>query len=66
MNEANGYANRSLVELGATIGENVRVMQDAADKAAVLESALDNIEQAASRSEEAIKRNTSAINKVLN
>lgn len=65
VNEANGYANRSLVELGATIGENVRVMQDAADKAAVLESALDNIEQAASRSEEAIKRNTSAINSLI-
>lgn len=65
VNEANGYANRSLVELGATIGENVRVMQDAADKAAVLEGALDNIEQAASRSEEAIKRNTSAINSLI-
>lgn len=65
VNEANGYANRSLVELGATIGENVRVMQDAADKAAVLESALDNIEQAASRSEEAIKRNASAINSLI-
>lgn len=65
VNEANGYANRSLVELGATIGENVRVMQDAADKAAVLESALDNIEQAASRSEEAIKRNTSVINSLI-
>lgn len=65
VNEANGYANRSLVELGATVGENVRVMQDAADKAAVLESALDNIEQAASRSEEAIKRNTSAINSLI-
>ena len=65
VNEANGYANRSLVELGATIGENVRIMQDAADKAAVLESALDNIEQAASRSEEAIKRNTSAINSLI-
>ena len=65
VNEANGYANRSLVELGATIGENVRVMQDAADQAAVLESALDNIEQAASGSEEAIKRNTSAINSLI-
>lgn len=65
VNEANGYANRSLVELGATVGENVRVMQDAADKAAVLEGALDNIEQAASRSEEAIKRNTSAINSLI-
>lgn len=65
VNEANGYANRSLVELGATIGENVRVMQDAADKAAVLKGALDNIEQAASRSEEAIKRNTSAINSLI-
>lgn len=65
VNEANGYANRSLVELGATIGENVRVMQDAADKAAVLEGALDNIEQAASRSEEAIRRNTSAINSLI-
>jgi len=65
VNEENGYANRSLVELGATIGENVRVMQDAADKAAVLEGALDNIEQAASRSEEAIKRNTSAINSLI-
>lgn len=65
VNEANGYANRSLVELGATIGENVRVMQDAADKASVLESALDDIEQAASRSEEAIKRNTSAINSLI-
>lgn len=65
VNEANGYANRSLVELGATVGENVRVMQDAADKSAVLESALDNIEQAASRSEEAIKRNTSAINSLI-
>lgn len=65
VNEANGYANRSLVELGATIGENVRVMQDAADKAAVLEGALDNIEQAASRSEEAIKRNASAINSLI-
>lgn len=65
VNEANGYANRSLVELGATIGENVRVMQDAADKAAVLDGALDNIEQAASRSEEAIKRNTSAINSLI-
>ena len=65
VNDANGYANRSLVELGATIGENVRVMQDAADKSAVLESALDNIEQAASRSEEAIKRNTSAINSLI-
>jgi hypothetical protein len=65
VNEANGYANRSLVELGATVGENVRVMQDAADKAAVLEGALDNIEQAASRSEEAIKRNASAINSLI-
>lgn len=65
VNEANGYANRSLVELGATIGENVRVMQDAADKAAVLEGALDNIEQASSRSEEAIKRNASAINSLI-
>lgn len=65
VNEANGYANRSLVELGATIGENVRVMQDAADKASVLESALDDIEQAASRSEEAIKRNTPAINSLI-
>ena len=65
VNESNGYANRSLVELGVTLNENVRVMQDASDKAAVLEGALDNIEQAASRSEEAIKRNTSAINSLI-
>lgn len=65
VNESNGYANRSLVELGVTLNENVRVMQDAADKSAVLEGALDNIEQAASRSEEAIKRNASAINSLI-
>lgn len=65
VNESNGYANRSLVELGVTLNENVRVMQDASDKAAVLEVALDDFEQAASRSEEAIKRNTSAINSLI-
>lgn len=61
INEANGYANRSLVELGAAVGENTRTMQDAADKANILTSALSGIEQAAKQSEEAIARNSSAI-----
>lgn len=61
INEANGYANRSLVELGAAVGENTRTMQDAADKANVLTNALSGIEQAAKQSEEAIARNSSAI-----
>jgi len=61
INEANGYANRSLVELGAAVGENTRTMQDAADKANILTNALGGIEQAAKQSEEAIARNSSAI-----
>lgn len=61
INEANGYANRSLVELGAAVGENTRTMQDAADKANILTNALSGIEQAAKQSEEAIARNSSAI-----
>lgn len=61
INEANGYANRSLVELGAAVGENTRTMQDAADKANILTNALSGIEQAAKQSEEAISRNSSAI-----
>ena len=61
INEANGYANRSLVELGAAVGENTRTMQDAAEKAEILKNALGGIEQAAQRSEAAIARNTSAI-----
>ena len=61
INEANGYANRSLVELGAAVGENTRTMQDAADKASILTNALSGIEQAAKQSEEAIARNSSAI-----
>ena len=61
INEANGYANRSLVELGAAVGENTRTMQDAAEKANILTNALSGIEQAAKQSEEAIARNSSAI-----
>ncbi len=61
INEANGYANRSLVELGAAVGESTRTMQDAADKANILTNALGGIEQAAKQSEEAIARNSSAI-----
>lgn len=65
INESNGYANRSLVELGATVGENVRIMQDASSKADTLAAAMLNIEAAADASGEALSRNASAINSLI-
>lgn len=65
INEANGYANRSLVELGAAVGENTRAMQDAESKAELLRAALASIGVAVESSSNAIKRNTGVLNSLI-